>query len=143
MSDLPEKRVITTVQALQTLGINASTLLLVAVCTAFVVFAMYWVLIKDTQANDYGNKMLELVSNIQTQLEKNNEAQEKFRRQMVESTGKNSRDIATLQTLLETLGYWPLHKDGERTYIQTPADRDAFYSDPVTSWGEINNGRKQ
>ena len=142
MSDQPEKRVITTVQALQTLGINASTLLLVAVCSAFVVFAMYWVLVKDTQASDYGNRMLVLVSNIQNQLEKNIEAQEKFRRQMVESTGKNSRDIATLQTLLETLGYWPLHKDGERTYIQTPVDRDAFYSDPVANWGDMN-GRKQ
>lgn len=124
---LPERRAVSTVQALQALGLNPAIIILVAFCFVIV----WYTLEKSNKDEGYSRQMITLVSNIQADLQYKNKQDAEFRIAVMTMINRNTEQINGVTALLKTLG-WPLGVDAHgKSYIQTDKDRAIFNAEQL------------
>jgi len=110
---LPERRAVSTMQALQALGLSPAIIILVAFCFMVVWYAFE----KSTKDEAYSRQMIDLVTTIQQDQRIKNKQDSDIRVAMIAMVNSNTQKIITIETILKNLGL-PLYTDEQgKTYL--------------------------
>ncbi len=132
----PEDRIVRTLQGLQKVGMHWASVILVAFFAAI----LWWALIyqpKNDKTREYSLKMIELVTNIQTtqsaqydELKEQNKRNAAFRIELMMIIDQHTRSISQMETLLISLGYWPIDQLSNGNFqFQPPSVRKRLFNE--------------
>lgn len=125
----PEDRVVGTLEALQRIGLNPASVVLILFCAAIVWWALIWQPANDT-SQQYSRQMIGLVTNIQNELQDKNKHDSEFRGKLMIILDRHTQEINTMHTLLISLGYWPIEQlDNGNFQFQPPSVRSQLSGD--------------